>query len=154
MDMARYRVVFVEESADHLAEMSSAMLALEKNLEDPESIDVIFRMAHSIKGMAASLEYDSITEVAHALEDRMHNARDVGRAASVDELSRLFRGLDCLEKMVAIVRDTEGTPPHEPEIVATLSTDHEPSPTAGGPVASVTAPKKKASGGDVLIPTA
>jgi two-component system chemotaxis sensor kinase CheA len=121
MDMAKYRVVFVEESAEHLAEMSSAMLELEKNLEDAGSIDVIFRMAHSIKGMAASLEYDSITEVAHALEDRMQAARSAGRAASSNELGLLFRGLECLEAMVAVVRDTDGTPPHEPELVATLS---------------------------------
>jgi two-component system chemotaxis sensor kinase CheA len=123
--MAKYRVVFVEESAEHLADMSSAMLALEKNLDDAEAIDVIFRMAHSIKGMAASLEYDSITEIGHALEDRMHRARDAGRAASSEELSLLFRGLDCLESMVAVVRDTDGTPPPEPEMVALLSADPE-----------------------------
>ena len=86
MDMTKYRVVFVEESAEHLAEMSSAMLKLEKNLEDTEAIDLIFRMAHSIKGMAASLEYDSITEVAHSLEDRMHKARDAGYAAPTWDL--------------------------------------------------------------------
>ena len=69
--MAKYRVIFIEESMEHLAEMSSAMLELEKNLADAESIDLVFRMAHSIKGMAASLQYDSIAEVAHGLEDRM-----------------------------------------------------------------------------------
>ena len=138
MDMAKYRVVFVEESAEHLAEMSSAMLRLEKNFEDSESIDVIFRMAHSIKGMAASLEYDSITEVAHVLEDRMHAARDAGCVASSDDLGRLFRGLETLESMVAVVRDTNDTPPHEPELVAILSTVREESP------AGVDSPKKKA----------
>jgi two-component system chemotaxis sensor kinase CheA len=152
--MSKYRVVFVEESADHLAEMSSAMLALEKNLEDPESIDLIFRMAHSIKGMAASLEYDSITEVAHALEDRMHKARDAGHAGNADELSLLFRGFDCLESMVAVVRDTDGTPPREPELVAMLSADREQAASAEVPVGSAASSKKKDSGEDVLITTA
>ena len=147
--MAKYRVVFVEESTEHLAEMSSAMLKLEKNLEDSESIDVIFRMAHSIKGMAASLEYDSITEVAHALEDRMHAGRDAGRVASSDELGRLFRGLESLESMVAVVRDTDDTPPHEPELVAMLSTKRveSPAPQASASidsVAGVDSSKKKA----------
>ena len=78
MDMAKYRQVFIEESTEHLAEMSSALLNLEKNLADGEAIDLIFRMAHSIKGMAASLEYDSITQVSHGLEDRMQEVRQSG----------------------------------------------------------------------------
>ncbi len=68
MDMTKYRDVFLEESADHLAEMSRALLDLEKDPARAEAIDVLFRMAHSIKGMAASLEYESIAEVAHVRE--------------------------------------------------------------------------------------
>jgi two-component system chemotaxis sensor kinase CheA len=152
--MAKYRVLFVEESAEHLAEMSSAMLALEKNLEDPESIDVIFRMAHSIKGMAASLEYDSITEAAHALEDRMSEARAAGRVGSADELGLLFRGFECLETMVAVVRNTDGTPPHEPELVAMLSDSREEPASAGMPAADASSSKKKILNDDLLITTA
>ena len=88
MDMAKYRQVFIEESTEHLAEMSSALLDLEKNLADGEAIDLVFRMAHSIKGMAASLEYDSVTQVSHGLEDRMQEIRRAGRVAD----SRRTRG--------------------------------------------------------------
>ena len=94
MDMAKYRQVFIEESTEHLAEMSSALLGLEKNLADGEAIDLVFRMAHSIKGMAASLEYDSVTQVSHGLEDRMQEIRRVGRVADAEELGVLFRGLE------------------------------------------------------------
>ena len=121
MDMAKYRVIFIEESMEHLAEMSSAMLELEKNLADAEAIDLVFRMAHSIKGMAASLQYDSIAEVAHGLEDRMQQIRSVGRIESSDELALLFRGLECLEAMVASVRETSVVPPPDPELVAVLT---------------------------------
>ncbi len=69
MDMAKYRAVFLEEATEHLSEMSGALLELEKDSGRSEAIDLAFRMAHSVKGMAASLEYDSITEVAHRLED-------------------------------------------------------------------------------------
>ena len=110
MDLAKYRQVFIEESTEHLAEMSSALLELEKDFADGEAIDLIFRMAHSIKGMAASLEFDSITQVSHALEDRMQEIRQAGCVADFEELAVLFRGLERLESMVATIRETDETP--------------------------------------------
>jgi two-component system chemotaxis sensor kinase CheA len=148
--MAKYRVIFIEESVEHLAEMSSAMLGLEKSFADAEAIDVIFRMAHSIKGMAASLQYDSIAEVAHRLEDRMQEIRSVGRIASSDDLALLFRGLERLEAMVASVRETGAPPPPDPELVAVLTPGEQApldptlsAPGAAGPL-SADALKKKA----------
>jgi two-component system chemotaxis sensor kinase CheA len=119
--MAKYRVIFIEESMEHLVEMSSAMLELEKGFANAEAIDMIFRMAHSIKGMAASLEYDSIAEVSHRLEDRMQEIRSAGSVADNDELALLFRGLERLETMVAAVRETGESPPPDPELVAVLT---------------------------------
>ena len=118
--MAKYRRLFLEESAEYLAEIGSAMLALEKDLDATDSIDVIFRMAHSIKSMAASLEYDAITELAHALEDRMESVRTAGRVASPDELRPLFQGLEGLEAMTRVVREMGESPPPQPELVAAV----------------------------------
>ena len=117
MDMAKYRDVFLEEATDHLAEMSRALMALKKDPARVEAIDVLFRMAHSIKGMAASLEYEPIAQVAHHLEDRMQEARTASRA---DDLTLLFRGLEGLEAMVATVRDTGEPPPPDPELIRVL----------------------------------
>lgn len=140
MDMAKYRQVFIEESAEHLAEMSSALLKLEKNLADSEAIDLIFRMAHSIKGMAASLEYDSITQVSHGLEDRMQEIRRAGRVADPEELALLFRGLDCLESMVEVIRSTGKVPPPDPALAAVLTNRlDEPPPEATSPVLAAAA---------------
>jgi two-component system chemotaxis sensor kinase CheA len=121
LDMAKYRAVFVEEATEHLAEISRALLELEKDPGRGDAIDQIFRMAHSIKGMAASLEYPSVTELAHRLEDRMQAIRAVGRLPAGDELSLLFRGLAGLERMVAAVRETAQPPPADPELVRALS---------------------------------
>ena len=82
MDLAKYRNLFLEEATEHLAEMSRALLALEKDPAESEAIDTLFRMAHSIKGMAGSLGYDSMTELAHVLEDRMDACRRAGRVAA------------------------------------------------------------------------
>ena len=120
MDLAKYRNLFLEEAAEHLAEMSRALLSLEKDPADAEAIDLIFRMAHSIKGMAGSLGYDSITEVAHKLEDRMDSVRSAGRVGADDAIGLLFRGLDGLERMVEVVRDTGEPPPSDPVLAAAL----------------------------------
>ena len=122
LDMAKYRAVFVEEATEHLADISRALLELEKDAGRTDAIDQIFRMAHSIKGMAASLEYPAVTELAHRLEDRMQAIRAAGRVPGGDELSLLFHGLAGLERMVALVRDTAQSPPAEAELVRALMT--------------------------------
>ena len=109
--------------------MSSALLGLEKDLADGEAIDLVFRMAHSIKGMAASLDYESVTQVSHGLEDRMQEIRKEGRVADNEELAVLFRGLECLESMVATIRDTGEMPEADPALAAVLSNRLEESPS-------------------------
>lgn len=139
MDLAKYRNLFLEEATEHLAEMSRALLTLEKNPDDGEAIDLVFRMAHSIKGMAGSLGYDSITELAHKLEDRMDGYRAAGRVEVVEGIAILFRGLDGLERMIEVVRDSGEPPPPDPELASALSPD---AASAAAPEASEE-PKKK-----------
>jgi len=140
LDLSKYRTVFIEEATEHLSEMSTALLDLEKDVTNADAIDLIFRMAHGIKGMAASLEYASITEVAHRLEDRMMGIRAAGAASPGDEMSLLFRGLEALEAMVGVVRDTGEAPaPDFAPAVAFLEAHAGLVATAG-----VEASKKKA----------
>jgi two-component system chemotaxis sensor kinase CheA len=151
MDMAKYRTVFIEESTEHLAEMSTALLELEKEPDSGEAIDVIFRMAHSIKGMAASLDYDSITEISHRLEDRMQEIRAVGSLGDPAELGRLFGGLECLEAMVAAIRDTGEPPPLDAAVAAMLAEPAgEPAPRAVAPPPSPPDAAKKKSLSPIL----
>jgi two-component system chemotaxis sensor kinase CheA len=120
VDLAKYRAIFVEEAAENFAEMSRALLALEKNPACGDSIDTMFRMAHSVKGMAASLDYVGIAELAHRLEDRMHVIRDRGRLLPGDEISLLFRGLEALEAMVETVKQGSAPPPADAGLVVAL----------------------------------
>ena len=139
MDLAKYRNLFLEEATEHLAEMSRALLILEKHPEDGEAIDLVFRMAHSIKGMAGSLGYDSITEIAHKLEDRMDAYRAVGQIEVVEGIAMLFRGLDGLERMIDVVRESGEPPPPDLELANALSPD-----AAGGAApGALEEPRKK-----------
>jgi two-component system chemotaxis sensor kinase CheA len=143
LDLTKYRSVFIEEATEHLSEMSSALLDLEKDATNAEAIDLIFRMAHGIKGMAASLEYASLTEVSHRLEDRMESIRDAGAVDAGEEMALLFRGLETLEAMVGVVRETGEAPPDDfPLAAAFLAANETLASTAPGE-----APKKK-----VLMP--
>ena len=134
MDLAKYRALFLEEATECLAEMSRALLELEKDPAAAAALDAVFRAAHSIKGMASSLGYDSITELAHRLEDRMGAHRNRGRLEESEAPSLLFRALDGLERMVEAVRATGEPPAPDPELVAALR--------AGAPLAEPT--RKKA----------
>ncbi|MBT38413.1 MAG: hypothetical protein CL938_07720 [Deltaproteobacteria bacterium] len=126
MDMGKYRAVFLEEATEHLAEMSRALLELEKDPGCAESVDVLFRMAHSIKGMAASLEYASITDISHRFEDRVQAVRSGDVQLDAAGLALLFRGLEGLERMVGSVRRSGMPPPPEPELAAVLALTGNP----------------------------
>lgn len=121
LDMAKYRRIFLEEAADHLGEISHSLLQLEKELASVEAIDTIFRMAHSIKSMAASLGYDSVADLSHRMEDRMEHVRTAGCVRSQDELALLFRCLETLEAMVEAVAGEQDPPLAEDALLAALA---------------------------------
>ena len=142
LDMAKYRRIFLEEATDHLAEISRALLDLEKEMGNAPAIDTIFRMAHSIKSMAASLGYDPAAELSHRLEDRMEGVRAAGRVRDPEELSLLFRGLESLEAMVAAVSNEQDPMPAEEALMTALQSAPTPDPVAlATPVAPEPAPE-------------
>ncbi len=125
LDLAKYRRIFLEEAADHLGEMSHALLGLEKELAGAEPIDTLFRMAHSIKSMAASLGYEPIADLAHKMEDRMEGVRRAGRVRDSAELAILFQALEALEAMVAAVADERELQPADESLLARLAAPSE-----------------------------
>ncbi|NTV49922.1 MAG: chemotaxis protein CheA [Geobacteraceae bacterium] len=104
MDMSLYRDLFVSESRSHLSAFSELIVHLEESPDDPAAIDELFRHAHSMKGMAATMGYDQIVGIAHAMEDLLGRIRsgefqlfpaltDILLAGS-DALARLVSGIE------------------------------------------------------------
>ena len=120
MDLAKYRTLFLEEATEHLAEIGQALITLEKDPGDGPALDLVFRMMHSMKGMGASLGYDAVSEVAHCLEDRLGAWRQSGGIDDPQGVAVLFRGLESLERMVAVVRETGEPPPPDTVLLAAL----------------------------------
>ncbi len=100
MDMSQYRDLFIVETREHLGRMSDCIVGLEKNAADKDSIDSLFRFAHSVKGMAASMGYAVIAELAHAMEDLMDGVRRGDAAVTATSAEVLLEGVDCLQEMV------------------------------------------------------
>jgi two-component system chemotaxis sensor kinase CheA len=142
MDMSKYRGMFLSETQEHLRSMASLIVTLEKNPTDREGIASLFRAAHSIKGMAASMGYEQTAQLAHHLEDLMDGFRK-GGAVSAAAIDRLLAGVDLLE---GLLEDVAAEQP-EREVgaflaaaVAAAEKEPEPVPLAPAPTAMPAAP--------------
>lgn len=100
MDMSKYRDLFISESREHVQGMSTCILVLEKEPASEQSINELFRHAHSVKGMSASMGYSKIAELSHHLEDMMDVVRKGQLAVSSSVTDILLEGVDALENMV------------------------------------------------------
>jgi len=99
MDMSKYRDMFLSETREHLDKMNKLLVALERQPDDREGIDALFREAHSIKGMAASMGYPVMTSLAHQLEDFLDGFRSAGSVPG-PAVDHLLAGFDLLEKLL------------------------------------------------------
>src|SRR6266568_4183948 len=106
MDMSQYRGLFVSEAREHVRNLGSLTLLMERDPGNRDQVDALFRAAHSIKGMAASMEFRRIADLAHHLEDLMDRVR---KGFPVDEglTELLLTGSDTLETMIGDVETGE-----------------------------------------------
>lgn len=105
MDTSQYLSMFLEESRDNLRTLNDCLLNLEQEPNDIDKIAQIFRVAHTIKGMAATMGFEKIAELTHKMEDVLSKFRDGEIQISENVVTILFKCLDMLEKMVDSVED-------------------------------------------------
>ena len=103
MDITRFHAAFFEESREGLDAMESGLLSLESGGAgaDPETINVIFRAAHSIKGGAATFGFSSVTDLTHLLETLLDEARAGRRVLERDAIGALLASVDVLRSLLA-----------------------------------------------------
>lgn len=100
MDTSQYLSMFLEESMDNLQSLNEALLELEQNPENLEKINEIFRVAHTIKGMAATMGFNYMADLTHNMEDVLAKFRTGELKADHNVVTVLFKCLDTLEQMV------------------------------------------------------
>ena len=100
MDMSKYIKMYVSESQDRLQRMDGLLLALEQDGSDRGAIDTLFREAHSIKGMSASMGYEELSRVSHRMEDFLEQFRGGKGTLERRSVDTLFEGVDLLRRAV------------------------------------------------------
>lgn len=106
MDMNQYLSMFIDESNDHLQSLNENMLLLEGSPNDLSIVQVIFRSAHTLKGMAATMGFEDLAALTHQMENVLDLVRNEKLAMQDFIFDTLFKGLDALESMVQDI--TEG----------------------------------------------
>lgn len=105
MDTSQYMSMFLEESLDNLQTLNESLLDLEQNPDDIDKVNSIFRVAHTIKGMAATMGFTDIAELTHKMEDVLAEFREGELKVTQNVVTVLFDCLDTLERMVDNVQE-------------------------------------------------
>jgi two-component system chemotaxis sensor kinase CheA len=106
-DNSAYRDLFFEETDTNLEILNQEVLRLEQSPEDKEIIDAIFRAAHTLKGMAATMGYETMAELTHALENVFTLFKNDEAPVETDSVSLVFDVLDTLTDIVEQLREGE-----------------------------------------------
>lgn len=100
MDMNAYLSMFIDESNDHLQSLNENLLQLEGSPEDLSIVQSIFRSAHTLKGMSATMGFEDLASLTHEMENVLDMVRNGKLKMDHFIFDTLFKGLDALEAMV------------------------------------------------------
>src|SRR5213594_3525325 len=102
MDLSQYAELFLAESREHLSACNQLLLEWERNPAAAEPVGGLFRAVHTIKGMAATMGYGRVADLAHRMENLLDHLRRGGKAPTAETIQLLFRATDALEKAVGV----------------------------------------------------
>lgn len=143
MDMSQYLGAFLDEAGDNLQRLDDLLLTLEKDTADVEVINEIFRSAHTLKGMSATMGFEKMAGLTHALEDRLDAARKGTYHLDDFDMNLMFSSLDTMQAMVDSIRgggsdahlDVSGLVASLRNLASKATEDIKPAPAeAGGAV--------------------
>lgn len=100
MEMSQYLEVFIEESKEHLQACNQLLLELEKNPADLQLVNEIFRSAHTLKGMSATMGYEDLANLTHQMENVLDAIRNKKIKVDSHILDVVFLSVDHLEAMI------------------------------------------------------
>lgn len=118
MDVSQYLEIFLDETTEHLQNLNTQILTLEQEPENMDTINEIFRAAHSLKGMAGTMGYKRMQMLTHDMENVFSEVRNGNIKVKANMIDLLFQCLDALEEYTNNIRETgdEGTNDNEPLI--------------------------------------
>ena len=140
MDVSQYLEIFIDETSEHLQNLSQQLMSLEEEPGNSDTINEIFRAAHSLKGMAGTMGFKRMQNLTHVMENVFSEVRNGKMSVTANLVDVLFQCLDALENYLESIQQTsdEGTEDNE-SIIALLNKFLE----GGGEAAKEAAPAKK-----------
>lgn len=150
MDVSQYLEIFIDETSEHLQNLNDCIMELEKDPENMDTINEIFRAAHSLKGMAGTMGFKRMQRLTHDMENVFQEVRSDKLKVTSPMIDLLFKCLDAIEGYLDNVKASSDEGTEENELIIKELNDFiagangkEPAPAA--------APVKKeeaASGGE------
>ena len=101
-----YLQMFFDEAEEYIRDLNDDILILEENTENTEVINAIFRAAHSLKGMAATMGFDELTDLTHKLENVLDLIREEKIYLDAEMIDALFEGIDLINELVEDIKRT------------------------------------------------
>lgn len=116
MDVSQYLEIFIDETKEHLQNLNEQLLVIEKEPENTDTINEIFRAAHSLKGMAGTMGYKRMQKLTHQMENVFSEIRNGKMTVTPNLVDVLFQCLDALESYLDIITESgdEGDNDNEP----------------------------------------
>jgi len=103
-----YLGVFIDESREAIQRMNDILLEVEQDPENMEAINELFRILHTLKGMAGTMEFNTMMTLCHRMENVLDEIRNGRMKLTEDIVDKLFKGADVLDQMLNMIVD-EGT---------------------------------------------
>ncbi len=115
MDVSQYLDIFIDETSEHIQSLSDGIMVLENEPENKDTINEIFRAAHSLKGMAGTMGFKRMQHLTHDMEDVFSEVRNDNIKVDSEMIDLLFNCLDAIEAYLESVKATsdEGTEDNE-----------------------------------------
>ena len=154
MDVSQYLEIFLDETNEHLQNLNTQILDLEQDPENADTINEIFRAAHSLKGMAGTMGYKRMQNLTHDMENVFSEVRNGNIKVQPEMIDVLFQCLDALQEYTDNIKNSadEGTNDNEPlirqlnDILNNKGVTSGAAPAAEAPKAD--APAAKSEGSD------
>ena len=144
MDVSQYLEIFIEETKEHLQSLNEQLLVLEKEPDNKETINEIFRAAHSLKGMAGTMGYKRMQKLTHDMENVFQEIRNEKMKVTSTLVDGLFRGLDALEEYLDNIVNNQDEGTNDNQDLIDLFQKELTTGLAGGTAAPADAPAASA----------
>ncbi|WP_406544389.1 chemotaxis protein CheA [Pseudobutyrivibrio sp.] len=154
MDVSQYLDIFIDETSGHIQSLSDNIMELEKEPENKDVVNEIFRAAHSLKGMAGTMGFKRMQHLTHDMENVFQEVRNDNVKVNSALIDILFKCLDAIEGYLETVKATSNEGEEENEALIKLLNDYlagaeggeAPAAEAAASPAEAEAPAAEAAG--------